>query len=311
MTKTDSCWMLPKGVPCFVQLGRAGDLIQMLPAFKAIHDRTGENPIVVVSRDYANVFDGVSYVDRWEVNLPWSQGVAQARGMAELKYPWVVALQFWNDSKDQFASEVTRQARMLQCHGEKWCVDAEKWPDYGTAMWSLAGFSRDDMLTLPLVFDRRDLRREAELARRCLHPTRPNLLFNWTGISSPFPYTPEFQQVLARYWKQFNFVDLGTIRAERIYDLLGLYDRAVGLITADTATLHLAPASLIPYIAFTRRDWSGSAPKGNCALDIGYNDATNHMADFERVLKSWLSIRGPKTDAPVVSDRGGGVAVFR
>ena len=279
--------MLPKGPPAFVQLGRYGDIIQMLPAFKALSDKHGKRPLVVVSREYSAVFDGVSYVEPWIVPMTWPDGVQAARGLAELHLPWVETPQFWNDAKDRFRSEACRQARVLQCHGNKWRVDTERWPDYGTAMWSLAGFSRDDMLTLPLVFDRRDPERELALARLVLHPYKPVVLVNWTGISSPFPWTPEFQRVLSRYRDRFNLVDLSSVKAERIYDLLGLYDRAAVLITIDTATLHLAPASKVPYIAFTRQDWSGSVPRGTCVLNLGYDEGIKRMTDFERILQSW------------------------
>lgn len=310
MTDLDTCWMTAKTPRVLVQLGRFGDIIQMLPAFKAMKDRMGENPILVVSGDYASVLEGVSYVTPWIVPLSWPNGTAAARGIAQVEYPEAISLQFWNDAKSQFASEVSRQARILQCHGENWCVDTEKYPDYGTAMWVKAGFTREDMLALPLVFDRRDTQRETELARLWLHPTRPNLLVNWSGISSPFPWVPEYQRVLSKYRSRFNFVDISNLRATRIYDLLGLYDRAVGLLTIDTATLHLAPASKVAYVSFTRRDWSRSVPKGNCILDIGYNEGQQRLPEFERVLQTW-PITQMKLEAPFATARGGGVAVFR
>lgn len=264
-----------------------------MPAFKSLSERHGKNPIVVVSREYANIFDGVSYVEAWIVPMRWPDGVEAARGLAELHLPWVETLQFWNDEKSRFRSEACRQARVLQCHGKNWRIDADKWPDYGTAMWSIAGFSRDDMLAFPLVFDLRDEEREESLRRLYHHHSKPNLLVNFKGISSPFPWTPEFQRTLSRYRDRFNIVDVGMIHAERIYDLLGLYDRAAGLITIDTATLHLAPASKVAYIAFTRRDWSGSVPRGTCVLNIGYDQGTKRMADFERVLQSWAQKAQP------------------
>lgn len=305
----DSCWMIPKGPPCFIQLGRYGDIIQLLPAFKAIRDRIGENPVVMVSRDYANVLDGVSYVSKWEVPLPWWEGIPKARKMAEIQHPWVVVPQWWHEDKENFPPNVANGGVVLQCHGHDWGVDMAKWPDYGTSMWSRAGFSREEMMTLPLVFDRRDAKREETLARM-LHATRPTVLVNWAGISSPYPFTPEFQRVMARYRDRFNILDIGGIRAQRIYDLLGLFDRAIGLVTIDTSTLHLAPASKIPYISFTRRDWSRSVPKGNCVLDIGYDEGTRRMAEFERVLQSWATSQ-VKLEAPFSTQRGGGVAVFK
>ena len=291
-----ACFMLPdEGQRCFILLGRYGDLIQMLPAFKVLRDRHGKKPVVYVGAEYASVFDGVSYVEPRIVNLPWVDGTPRARGIAEMEHPWVSALQFWNDSKEQFKSEVGRRARVIQCQGSDWMIDGEKWPDYGSAMWNIAGFTREQMLTLPLEFDQRDGNREAELAKPFLHRFKPTILFNWKGVSSPFPHAPEFQCALAKFRQKFHLVDLSTIKAHRIYDLLGLYDRAAALVTVDTATLHLAHASGIPCVSFTRGDWSGSVPKGNCILDIKYHEAcgSKRVLQFERAIGSLVRTQEP------------------
>jgi hypothetical protein len=289
--KQDQCHLIPTDPPCFVQLGRFGDIIQLLPAWKATFERTGKKPVVAVSARYASVFEGVSYAQPWVVPCEWPNGTSEARGMAELKFPWVLSPQFWNDTPRKVVGEVGRQVKVLHCHGKDWIVNVDDFPDYGSAMWKIAGFSREQMLSLPLEFDRRCPEREALLAHLIIHRTKPTILMNWQGFSSPFPHVPEFQRVLGRWQQYLHFVDIGPVKASRIYDLLGLYDRALGLITVDTATLHLAPASEMPYIAFTRSDWSGSVPKGNCVLQLGYADAHQHVSRFESVLRSWATTK--------------------
>jgi ADP-heptose:LPS heptosyltransferase len=65
-------------------------------------------------------------------------------------------------------------------------------------------------------------------------------------------------------------------------------DRAVGLLTVDTMTLHLAAACRIPYIAYTRSDGqSGSIPKGNCVANIGYSKVHERMGMMLEIVKSW------------------------
>jgi len=85
-------------------------------------------------------------------------------------------------------------------------------------------------------------------------------------------------------------VNLNACNAYRVFDLLGLMDRAVGLLTVDTMTLHLAAASKIPYIAYTRDDGqAGSIPKGNCVANIGYSQAVNQLGKTMEIVKSWLN----------------------
>ena len=47
----------------FVILGRFGDIVAVLPAFRHIHETTGKKPRVVTSQQFGDIFDGVSYVD--------------------------------------------------------------------------------------------------------------------------------------------------------------------------------------------------------------------------------------------------------
>jgi ADP-heptose:LPS heptosyltransferase len=82
-------------------------------------------------------------------------------------------------------------------------------------------------------------------------------------------------------------VDIGHVSAHRIFDLLGLYDRAAGLITADTATAHLAVGSKVPAIWFTIPDWRGSVPRGNCVWHCTYAEILGKIEEIMAVVESW------------------------
>jgi len=281
--------MLEQGSPAFCILGRFGDIIQLLPAFKAIRDRTGSNPIVVSSTDYVNVYDGVSYVTPFPVNGNWYGAIPFARDLAREHFGACICPQFWHEtdrhreiSREQWEDGIT----VLQSHGFNWGVDMAKNPDYGSSMWWRCGFSREEMLTLPLVFDRRNVEREEALAAPFLRHKMPLLLYNFTGQSSPFAPVPEVMKVILEFNQKFKLVDLGKIMAHRIFDLVGLFDRAAGLITIDSATLHLAPASNVPYFAYKVGGWSSSVPKGNCRKSVFYSEAIETLGNLREFLNN-------------------------
>lgn len=290
IVKQRNCWMFSNPPPSFILLGRFGDIIQMLPCFKAVHDRTNTKPVIVSSLQYGSILDGVSYVEPYLIRQHWYMGVPAARVLAEAQFGGAVVPQWWaDDERAKQMDEATKGPLVVQCHGHNWGVDIGKWPDYGTSMAERCGFKRDEWIKLPLVFDKRDYKREADLIKRYVGgDNRPLILYNLTGNSSPFGWLPEVQnELLKLFSKQFKILNLGPIHAHRIYDLLGLYDRAVGLITSDTSTLHLAPASNIPYVAFTVGGWTQSVPKGRCELQITYNDVMSRIHEVWTTIVKW------------------------
>lgn len=283
-----SCWMIPSSPPCFVILGRYGDVIQLLPCFKAIHERTGHKPVVITSTEYGSVYDGVSYVQPYLLREHWWSGIPKAKRIAQELFGHGIVCQFWHEppAHDDTIGHGGRNWTTLQSHGQSHGVNLDYDPDYGTSMARRCGFGRDEWIHLPLVFDRRSPVREESLLKnvRGTDP-RPMLLFNFQGISSPFAFAPEIlNPLMQRYGKHFKLVDLGSVRAHRIYDLLGLYDHAAGLITSDTATAHLAPASSIPWVLYHVDGWTQSVGKGNCQLSIGYNETPGRVAE----VMSWV-----------------------
>ncbi len=306
----DSCYLVPETYPpCFIQLGRYGDLILLFPCFKAIYDRTGHKPVVIVSTSYANVFEGISYAKPVPVHWEWWQGIPQARQLAESQFGGAIVPQWWNDTpRPDLVEQQFRGGTVLQCHGHSWGVDMHKWPDFQTSMWERAGFTAEEMRALPVVFDLRDFGRE-KLLRKSVGAEgdgKPILLLNFAGHSSPFGPYPEVYRVVNRFADRFRIVDMTKMRAHRIFDLLGLYDVAAGLITIDTATLHLAGAGNVEYIAFTRSDWSHSVPKGKCVLEIGYHGAEHRVEELAPVLERWAGGRGSVERQSVIPTGAGG-----
>jgi hypothetical protein len=146
----------------------------------------------------------------------------------------------------------------------------------------------EDYKRLPLVFDRRSPEREAQLVRTWKKTNKPLLLLNFEGATSPLAATPQVVKAMAPLWKHFEIVNTNEVRAHRIYDLLGLFDVAAGLVTIDTATLHLAAASKVPVLAYTRDDGqAGSIPKCNCFANIGYSRAASELHTMQQVIGGW------------------------
>lgn len=284
----NKCWFLNEPV-VHVALGPHGDLIQMLPAWMEIYLRTGRKPFVIVSTDYSATLDGVSYVDAFPFVGNWIKDVPKARAYAMERWCTCRVLAWWNDAEP--VPKEFRGSTPLNCRGRECRINTRLWKSYGHSMWERAGFPDEyDMLTLPLVFDRRNQKREADLLNHVwpmAMRNRPLLAYNFTGVSSPFGFLPELWPTLQRFAREFHLVDLGKIKAHRIYDLLGIYDAAIGLITCDSATLHLAPASKVPYIAFCAEKWLGSAPKGNCVLRIPYSETLRRLHEVRKVIEGW------------------------
>lgn len=251
--------------PVFVQMGRYGDLILLMPAFKAWSDRSGFKTIVVTTREFGNVLEGASYIQ-----------------------PIMLGGYTWFDIGKAFRWAIGQygDAICTQLHGRGIEHKPDSLPSYSLSMWKRTGLM-EEYMTLPLVFDQRSRSREEVLRKQWFRTDKPKILYNFTGWTSPFDYANEVISIL-RQFPEFELVDLGKIVAHRVYDLLGLYDHATGVLTSDTMTMHLAPASKTPYIAFVRGDGqSGSVPKGNVVLQMKYHDTPAKLNQVALQMEFW------------------------
>jgi hypothetical protein len=233
----------------------------LLPCWRRIYEQTGEKPIVVVSREFANVFRGTSYIEPDVVNGHWYANLSQAIKMAKIKYG---------------------KFTVTQCNGVGY-ASHYKGDTFGEMMWDAAGFT-GMYGQLPMVFDRRNKVREQKLIDEYVNK-KPLLLFNLTGFSSPLPAMSEIHNRLRRYLGKFNLLHIGSIKSEAVFDLLGLYDIAAGLITIDTATLHLAAASTVPLLAYCRGGPASAIAKPG-SMVVYYNEAHRRLDAIDEFIQS-------------------------
>ncbi len=288
-----SCWFLRS--PAFIVPGKFGDCVQLIGAFHAIAQRTGEKVNVVTSSEFASVFDGCSFVNAVHIPVRWPDGTAQLKQLAKEQFGGGVLLQFWHDTTSpEFRSTWSPHRISLSIHGKRFSVDMNKDPHYSASMWRRAGFSWEEAMNLRPVFDQRNPEREAALLA-CCWPNRkkPLLLLAYAGQSSPWGYQPEAYDALLKAYRQFFVIHLASIKADRVFDMLTLFEHAAGLITVDSLCLHLAAATDMPYVAFTQNDWLGSVPKGNCVLQIPYNQTLQRLHEVKAVLELWRNARSP------------------
>lgn len=252
----------------YVLLCRHGDHLILLPLLYA-DAQAGLKVGLVVHADYASLFDGVSYV----TPIIFEGGKSDVIGAMNLAR---------EHSADVRCCEVSGDNTTLNSigHEQRFTSSFEK------EIFHLAGRLKDFQKNLPLVFDRRSPERELALIRS-LNPTkaisrqRKYILVSADGVSSPFPYKDLlFELIRHRFTGSLTFkatvIDLGALKAERFYDLLGLYERSVCLVACDSAPLHLAQACpRLPVCALVRdypMYWFGSAWRPNRICSIRYSD---------------------------------------
>lgn len=258
----------PEEPKAFFQMGRFGDLILLMPAYKEWADRTGRQVVVFTSKEFGTVFEGVSYVKPVLLDHNWHLRAGDALRFARSIYPHVIR---------------------TQLHGVGLVpATPDTLASFSLSMWERAGLL-DRYNDLPLVFDRRSVEREKELVKQWKKTDKPMLLVNFDGRTSPLPSADQFIRSLCqKFGGEFEFVNTNEVRAYRIFDLLGLMDIAAGLITIDTATVHLAAGGKCPYIAIVRDDGQGgSIPKGKVALKVGYSQAIARLPEIFSVMEGW------------------------
>lgn len=237
----------------FVQLGRAGDILNILPLVKREFQKHRIRPRVMVAADFAGILDGVKYADpliwpgRFEDVKPavWTAG----RQKGDLIIP--------------------------QIYGNDWSP-AALCTSFARDSWRVAG-ADVPWGSLPLEFDRRDREGEQMVLRHflILPASRPFVLLAVDGISSPFTGARSLKALLNYWLKDFRIIDLSGFRARHISDLIPLFDRAHCLVTIDAGLLHLAHASRVPVVTLVESRpsrWHGSAWRPNHVARFLYED---------------------------------------
>lgn len=241
----------------FVSLRRAGDIVILLPLLKVISEQRNRPVRLVVHKDFLNLFEGVSYVRPCAWDGDWEDPLAAAT--------------HWN-------------AVNAQVFGRGLSPNT-KTENFAKVAWAKLGYNWNRYL--PLVFDWRDYEREEALAKSVIKTEKPVILVKLHGHSSPF-HEGKFvlDNLAAQFGDKAEIVNLDEIKADRLYDLIGLMDRAACLITIDTVTLWLAHASRVPVIAFHSSGFGASPPRGNCIFRIPYVSVKPRWAKVSEHIKN-------------------------
>lgn len=265
----------------YVQLGRHGDILAVLPFLHDDFRKTGVKPRLMIAAECAPLLDGVTYVDRVIYEGPHyeiEKAVTLARTMADTVVCTQVNGHPLQVREFTYKPTGSESARATSFEKEMWRVAGK------LSQW-------DDCL--PLVIDQRDTDREAALLDKYLPPKKgkqkPLMLLALKSNSSPFPYADLLRELVTlKFQHQYRILELP--QAERIYDLLALYEKAELLIAVDSAPLHLAWATPgLPVFALAQDRpilWNGSPWRTNHMWYCRYRDwparATEMLSAIER-----------------------------
>lgn len=263
----------------FVMLGRAGDVINLLPLAKKHFDETGERPGFLVAAEFANILDGVSYVRPMVWRGAWQDCVEAVRV-----------------TRTQLHNPVVLDASV---HGIGFfpirhtaSFDREAWFRAGADVpWG----------RLPLVFDKRDKDREARFVAEVFRiygvkEGEPFILTSFSGVSSPFDSPELIWDALKSI--DMRVIDVSTVRADRIFDLLALFERAAVFIASDSAPMHLAAAvpqlTVVMLTQDAKPSWHRSSWRPSHAARLFYSEAQIDPSLVVRAVRDVLDGRSPR-----------------
>jgi hypothetical protein len=233
----------------YIELGRNGDIVNILPLlWRNWCQKAPAN--LLVAKEYLPLTQGCTYFQ-----AAVYPGAHNQPGAAEA----------W--AKQNRHSEVP-----VVCQVENNPNDSRQLTDsYQKESWRLAG-ALDEFGRWPLVFDRRNTPRENALVSQ-IQKSKPMILFAGESISSPFPDAAPLLASLKYQFAEYDVIDLSGVRAQHIYDLIGLYQSAALLISVDTVHIHLARACHTPVIAIINNGWLGSIPPPTTVKSFRYTGA--------------------------------------
>lgn len=241
-----------------ITLGKFGDVINLLPlAYHAY--KQGERWGIMVSKEYVSVLDGVSYVEPVVFDgEPWD--LVKAHEQAHKLCDSVQCCQVVGDP------EVVRRFTFGPVGR-----DRARTESFQREAWDLLGRLDVWKLQPPLIFDKRNKERESKLLSEVKKSTKKMVALCMSGVTSPFLY----QDLIRHLLSKFNVVDIGRIKAERIYDLLGIMEKAHCIVAIDSAPLHLSYAVNVPVCALVNDQpllWNGSTWRPNHIFHCRYQD---------------------------------------
>ena len=248
-----------------LSLGRTGDLVNCLAI--ARHFAAPTIPFAYCA-SHTNLMLSAPYVERVPLRIPPN---SIDRAMAILT--------------PRFESVVN-----LHCFGPHYRGSTEH--PHNVRSFLEAGLTVDnfyDRAGFPLVF-KRDADREAFLVKRHIRGNKPVIaLAIGCAHSSPFASHRILSDSIRRTFPHAEVVDLCRINAPRFADLLGILDRSVCLVTADSGIMHLASATSTPVIYLHGENpITVAEPRYKPALRMRYSEAVRRAREVHSTLLNFL-----------------------
>ena len=112
---------------------------------------------------------------------------------------------------------------------------------------------------------------------------KPIILVSTTSFSSRYKYADKLIATLRGL--DAEIIDMDNVRAKKVYDLLGLYERADCLVSVDTMHHHLSRASYLPVVLLRNDGWKGSHPVPQVRASWRYSELEDLSKVAEAVTK--------------------------
>jgi hypothetical protein len=237
-------------------LGKAGDIINILPILYYEYQQTGQRVRLVISREYLGVVDRVfRYVDPvvWEGK--------------------------WTDLREaiKWAKRQLSNLVVTQTHGDNFPIQ-KRTHSFALDAWDRAGMV-DKWDTLPLPLERRPVKGI---------PKEPFILVADQGESAPFDTALLDEAISNANLDGHRIVKASEFKADCITDMVSVYDAASAVVTIDTAHLHLTLASATPVLALSRdrpSSWHGSPWSKRFVFYSPYSEFKRRVPEFVQALR--------------------------
>ena len=254
----------------YIQLGKQGDILSILPILQESYRETRCRPALIVAKEYSEIL---------------------------LELDWLETIIWEGDWQDlhgalRFAKIRGGVVHTPQTHGKDFPIKREH-PSFQLDQWDRCGRLKE-WGTLPLTLPRRE-------PTMTEIPPMPFILYCDHSQSSPFPHKEELFTILKETFPSHSIVRCSSFRLPRLLDLLALMDAADLIVCIESMHLHLSAATRTPVIALatdTPSRWHGSAFHPRMALHVRYGDYALRREELvsvaQRAVKKFPVIQ-PKT----------------
>lgn len=253
----------------FIFGGRFGDICHSLPAVYEYAQRTGTRPRFTAAKEFASILDGCSYIEPYAADVPWAR-IQDIIAYAKRMFP-----------ADDF--------QVMACYGIDYPMTYRCW-SFLRDSWRLSSCPTPPE-SQPLVFDWRNSTRETILKRSLgIGESDKFVLVSLFGKSSPFNQPHLLLSDIQTARPDLKIVNISNVRAERVYDLIGLMEQATALVTIDTLHLHLSAAvpnlPLLALICDGPTRWNRSDWRPQQVFRCNYSQYADQRPLFRKAMQT-------------------------